>query len=356
MRKLRLEKVAPGAVLARPVLNPFGMVIVPQGTELTPGFIQRLREAGITHVYVEDPIFRGIEPKEPVPSSVKGKVMSLFRRVKQEQLTNSHELYDETFALVKEIEEHLFSGDTSSVNIVDLVSPEEYLVVHSLNVTVLSMIMAYHNGFPNRITEVGMGALLHDLGMLFIDQAILQKDGPLNDEERAQVRSHVDRSLKIIGASPSWNAFSKVFILQHHERCDGSGYPRGLLCKDIHPVGRIAAIADVYSSLVYPRSFRQGMMPHQAMEMIMGMAGFELDYHLVESFCQLLVPYPVGTLVRLDDGTTAVVAAINKNVKTRPVLRLLTGPDGVAMKEVVELDLADPKNQTIIIAGVVPED
>ncbi|MCL5040846.1 MAG: HD domain-containing protein [Firmicutes bacterium] len=281
--------------------------------------------------------------------------MSLLRRIAQKEIGRSDQLYDLTYDLVKEIEEHVFSGDTSAVNIVDLAAQEEYLAVHSLNVTIMSLVMAYHNGFPNRVLEVGMGAMLHDVGMLFVDKSILQKEDPLEDEERQQIQSHVDAGLRILGGSPSWNAFSKVFILQHHERCDGSGYPRGFVCKDIHPVGRIAAIADTYSSLVYSRSFRKQMMPHQAIEIIMGMAGFELDFELVQSFCQLVVPYPVGTLVRLNNQMTAVVAAINKKVKTRPVLRLLTGPDGSAYNQIIELDLSDTKNQTIIIEEVISE-
>jgi hypothetical protein len=146
--------------------------------------------------------------------------------------------------------------------------------------------------------------------------------------------------------------FSAHVALQHHERLDGSGYPRGLRGEEILPFARIAAVADVYDAMTADRPFRAAVPPHEAMGVVLAAAGTKLDAWYVRRLASRLAVYPQGTIVRLSSGELAVVVR-QGNRSDLPVVRVVADP-ALQPVQPQEHDLgADPRGRTV--ASVLPE-
>src|SRR4051812_9134365 len=163
------------------------------------------------------------------------------------------------------------------------------------------------DGVEQRLLKLGLGLLVHDVGKLAIPPEILAKPGRLSEIEMALVRTHPEAGAELLSES-SVSPLVRAVIREHHERCDGSGYPRGLHGEQIHQLARIAAVADVYDAVTSERPYHSAQSPRAGVEIIRAGAGSQFDPDVVDIFLSLVSPYPVGSEVTLCDGSVAVVA------------------------------------------------
>ena len=152
-----------------------------------------------------------------------------------------------------------------------------YLALHTLNAAVFAVEAGRLAGYGNRLFDLGMASMLHDLGMLALPRDARESAGPLSEEHLRLVHLHPEASLKRIEGWSLVSAFTKIAILQHHERCDGSGYPAGKGEADIHPLAKLMGAADVLSALLLDRPYRARLEPSLATAALRGMAGKGLD-------------------------------------------------------------------------------
>ena len=110
---------------------------------------------------------------------------------------------------------------------------------------------------------------------------------------------------------------------QHHEKCDGKGYPRRLAGEEIHEYARITSIADVYDALTSERSYRSAMLPHEAYEIMQAGSGTQFDPEILKVFLQQVAVYPVGAFVELNNGEIGVVIQVSRYMPTRPKVRIV---------------------------------
>lgn len=189
---------------------------------------------------------------------------------------------------------------------------DHYTFEHSVNVSVLLVNFCRHMGMDHRtIRSAAIGGLLHDVGKVHMPDAILNKAGPLSDEEFALIRAHVANGVDIVGAIAGISDLSLTIVAQHHEHMDGGGYPIGLQGDQISQLGQMAAIVDVYEALTSQRTHRPAMEPSHALQRIFGWGKQQFNKDLVQRFIQCVGIYPVGTLVLLDSGMIAIVTETN---------------------------------------------
>lgn len=165
----------------------------------------------------------------------------------------------------------IMNEDETCANLSKLVSHDFYTYTHSVNVGVKSMLLAkefYGKSGEHDMRELGAGFFLHDIGKVNISIDIINKKGRLTDREMNEMRKHPDESNKILSATNQLTKQSKVIVLQHHERDDGSGYPLGLKGYEIHPYASICCLADVYDALTGKRSYKEGKTPEVALEIM----------------------------------------------------------------------------------------
>ena len=232
---------------------------------------------------------------------------------------------------------------------------DEYLVEHSLNVSILMTLFAKHLAFDREIIEkLALGAFFHDIGKVLVPPEILHKPGKLTPQEYEVMKSHVDLGLEVLKESPDLPELVIEIVQQHHERLDGKGYPKQLTEQQISQVGRMIAIVDSYDAMTAERVYKVGMHPIKAFKILMKDAPDSYDNALVEQFVNCLGIYPIGTLVKLTSGKLGLISRLNKSQPLLPFVRVFYNTrlnQAIAMEE---LDLSQTKHKDQIDCCIKP--
>ena len=152
--------------------------------------------------------------------------------------------------------------------------------------------------FDERLYQLGLGLLLHDIGKLAIPADVLHKPGPLNETEWELMKTHPRAGFELLRDS-NVSPLVRSVVLRHHERWNGSGYPDGRTGTEIHEMARIAAVADVYDAVTSERVYSPATAPHVGVKIILDGADIGFDPFIVRVFSQLVAPFPPGVEVTL---------------------------------------------------------
>ncbi|ROR35015.1 HD-GYP domain-containing protein [Inmirania thermothiophila] len=217
---------------------------------------------------------------------------------------------------------------------------DRYTWGHAVSVSIYLMAFARHLGLPRAEIElVGLGGLLMDVGKVRLPRELLDKSGRLSEEEHRLVREHVLYSVEALRASPRTPPAVVEIAYTHHERSDGSGYPRGIEEPDIPLHGRMAAIADTFDAMTSVRPYAPAVSAYDALQDLYEWRGTLFHAGLVEQFIQAVGIYPPGTLVELSGGEVGVVLAQRRTRQLRPRVLVLLGPDKARLEAPTVLDL-----------------
>lgn len=201
---------------------------------------------------------------------------------------------------------------------------DQYTYQHSLSAAMWSVSLGRQVGLPKQdLRSLAMGCLLMDLGKLRIDPSLLKNERELSEEETREMATHVNHGLAILQECGVMNQDVIDIVAHHHERYDGSGYPKGISGDEIPPFARIAGIVDTYDALTSNRQHAQAIAPSDAIKLLYHSRDREFQAELVESFIQAIGIYPAGTLVELSTGEVGVVVAEYRTRRLRPKVMLL---------------------------------
>ncbi len=227
----------------------------------------------------------------------------------------------------------------------------DYPSRHGVQTAMLAMGMAAIMGYiENDLIDLGIGSLMHDVGMLLVPEHLLKAGGAITSSERLEIQKHPIHSANLLQECRDFPQQSRHVVYQMHERLNGSGYPRGRVGTQIHPLARIAAVADTYLALVSPRPFREALLPYQAVErLLMAARQGQFDPGVVRALLYSLSLFPIGSYVQLTDGRAAQVIRTNRENFSRPVVQIVdymgTGPAPV-------IDLA--RDRKLAVRSVLP--
>ena len=211
---------------------------------------------------------------------------------------------------------------------------------HGLQVSVYLTAFGRHLGFPKaQLALLAQVGLLLDIGKIRLPKELLEKQGRLTDEEFESVKAHVDHGLAILAETPSIDPDIVNGIAQHHERMNGSGYPRGLVGDEIGLYGRMAGIVDCFAALTSHRPYAAAVSSYEAQRSISGWAGDYFHEPLVQQFVSSMGVFPVGSLIELSSGEVAIVVAHNKVRRLKPRVLVVTGPDKTRSAHPAMVDL-----------------
>lgn len=341
MRKVRLEKAETGVIVARPIYTLDGVVLLPAGTRLTREHKEKLRNHGITEIFIEDSYSEGLRIPELIGEEVITEVKAQVKKL----MTSPSVKVSVDAKKVGEIVERLISCILDNEHIVaslcDVRSIDEYTFSHSVNVSVISIVTGIGMGMKDEsLKNLGIGALLHDIGKARIDEAILKKPSSLTSLEYEEVKRHTAYGYEILKNSDGISDEACDIALSHHERLDGSGYPRRLKNSEIQVPARIVAIADVYDALTTDRVYRTRMMPHDVLDYMLSLGGRHFDKNILDTFVRHIAYYPVGTAVILNSGEKGLVSEYNPYFPNRPVVRVVIDENGHVLQKFREIDLS----------------
>jgi len=245
--------------------------------------------------------------------------------------------------LVERMTESVLLDRDALVSLLRIKSKDEYTYLHSLAVSALCISFARAMDFDAaKIRGIGIGGLLHDIGKVKIPKGILNKPGPLTQGEFEIMKQHVDHGNELLQQTTRLNECSICVTAHHHERLDGTGYPKGLRGDEISLFGQISAIVDIYDALTSERCYKAAMAPTEALRKVLEWSGAYLNRSLVEKFITHIGIYPIGSVVRLRSGAIGVVVRHGEKDLLHPVVRIVFDWRRQRSQEAPELDLAQP--------------
>ena len=231
--------------------------------------------------------------------------------------------------LAGRLTEHIVTDPAQALLLTTIKSYDEYTYHHMLNVGILAMALGHALGLrDDQVVALGVGGLLHDIGKITVPREILHHVGPLDEEQWRLIQRHpVEGAGLVLAGSGDLHHPALAMILEHHAAYDLSGYPP--LSGRAHPSvpARIVAVADCFDALTSKRQYRRAEERRQALSILSAGAGRGYDPRVVRAFLRLLGVFPVGSLVRLTDGTVGMVVRPGE-ATSRPVVRLLLDPTG----------------------------
>ncbi|WP_044747707.1 HD-GYP domain-containing protein [Bacillus alveayuensis] len=200
---------------------------------------------------------------------------------------------------------------------------EQYFYFQSLAVSLLSAVIAKELKYSQGdINQVALAGFLSDCGMSKINSSIIFKKEMLTEQEFKEIKQHPIYSYKMLKELPSLTEATKLSILQHHEKLDGSGYPLGFKGEQLHPFGKIIAVANIYQAMISPRPYRPRLSPFYTLEVIEKDEFGKLDLTIIKVLKKLFRIYMNGRRVGLSDGTVGKIVFIDEKSVINPLVSL----------------------------------
>jgi len=355
MQKISAVNLQPGMVVARNIYSGDGLLLLNSGMELTEIFIDRLKKLGISSIYIENPFLRNIEIPEAVREETRlravGLVQKSFAELKMSSRLNIQQLQQAANDIVAE----LLNSRQAMIHLSDIRTHDTYTFSHSVNVCILSTITGLQLGYnTDKLKDLALGSLLHDAGKALVPLEILNKPGRLTDEEMAVMKTHTEMGFDMLRDQLAQVPLLAAHVaFQHHEKLDGSGYPRGLIDNEIHEYAKIAAIADVYDALTADRPYRKRMPAHQAYELVVALANSHFDTTILSTFLSNVAVYPIGSFIALNTGEIGIVTNVIPKLPTRPTIKVITDSAGKILANQHEINLIE--HLTLFVSSVLSE-
>jgi len=344
-------------------------------------FIDKIKKNDIVFVYIEqtseqeEKILKALEePEEMIEEAAETLPENL---IDIEDYNTAEDIYKESIKIVKNVLEDVRAGKMFNVgavkNVAENISEltmrnkgvlcsvtklrqhDDYTFQHSMNVSVYAASLAAHLGMSkDEVERIAKAGVLHDVGKMLVPKDVLNKPGRLTDREFAIMKDHVQMGYDFL-KKEGLPADMLRLPYEHHERFDGSGYPRGLKDPEISIEGKIGAVVDIYDAITSDRVYHKGMEPPSALKLMFKWADSHINKKVFEFFLMNIGIYPVGSLVMMSSGELAVVGKTNLNKPTEPVVLVFMNKKG----ENLPIKVVDLGNSTVqknrIVAPVNPE-
>ncbi len=349
--KLPVSHLEPGMVLSRGVYGPDGRLLLNRGVKLTAKYIFFLQKYNVLAVTVHDAFESIIPPNENVlADEVKVWTATTVRQwaLRNKKTTRQFRAVADR---VSDIVDEIMAGKVPLEGLSEISSADIYTFTHSVDVCALAVYCGMKLGYNrSKLIILGMGSLLHDLGKVKIDNKIINKPGTLSPEEYDEIKEHTTRGYRMVKEEINTDIDSRsaLILLNHHERFDGSGYPRGIMERDIDEMSVICALSDVYNAMIVDRVYRKALQHNEVYEMMLASGNVMFNIDTLKIFLTCIDPYPEGSCVKLNTGDIGIVKKVDPELPFRPVLGLIDSNEEVDLKKELSLVITGtPENSEL---------
>ena len=270
---------------------------------------------------------------------------SVLKSIKQNQPVDTKpvkEFVDQSIDII-------FENSDALACVLNIRIKDEYLLEHSVSVSILMTIFAGYLGFDKKLTQdLAIGAFLHDVGKVKIPDKILNKPGKLTESEFEEIKKHAVFSKEIVNESKELSNVTKQVVANHHEKLNGKGYPLGLNENALTTYDRMISICDIFDALTADRVYKDGIPHIRAFAILRELAQENhLDKSLVDRFIKCLGVYPVGSLVKLSTERLAIVESRNPEQPTKPHVKSFFSLTQNTFTETRKIDLSHSAEEQI---------
>ncbi|QUI21109.1 HD-GYP domain-containing protein [Vallitalea pronyensis] len=348
MRRVLIDNLKGNEIVARPVYSVNGSFLLSKGIHIKRSYMTRLRELGVDYIYIEDELSKGVELNDFIEDKTRENCKKEVKKVLEVYSTQGHLELTNVVNAAHDIVDDVLSQRNIIVNLVDIRRKDEYTYAHSVNVCALAVLMAIKLGYnKNKVKDIAVGALLHDLGKVLIPEEILNKPDKLSEKENEMIKKHVIYGYEALSEASWISSISKVIILTHHENIDGSGYPFGWSGNKINNATKIISICNVFDAMVTRNAQRDAYKIYEVIEYLVANKNRLFDAELVDVFIKYIAVYPSGMGIITNDGRKGIVLKQNNGFTTRPIIRILEDEHGKC-EDWIEIDLLENKKIFIV--------
>jgi len=340
--------------------------------------MRRLQQAGIERIVIESGVEtdeitelvqcvahseRGSAPATPRLKHIRvGKLqveqrveatgdMATFQRLYEDATGIAERLWDSATTegkpdadaargIVDSLAQAVAQNRTALLALTALKNYDNYTFTHMVNVSILTMGQARGLGMEGTsLRQVGLAALMHDIGKVKTPPEILNKPDGLTDREFEVLKRHTVDGAEILRTTPDVPPLAPIVAFEHHLRSDGSGYPRGVSRSRLNVATMLCGISDVYDAMRSQRVYQQAFPTDRILTVLQRNDGKQFDQNLVRRFVQLVGIYPAGNLVRLDTGEIAVVVKVYAPDPYRPRVKVVVAADRTPLSRPYEVNL-----------------
>ncbi|MEW6171661.1 MAG: HD-GYP domain-containing protein [Bacillota bacterium] len=324
MRRLMVTQLVSGMKVGQNVYGKDGQIWLARGAILTRRYIEHLFNLGIPSIYVDDGLIGDREIRNVVREDTRQQAVQQVKSILLDPPTSKAGVINPSPGIYRTVESivgQVVANPGVMFNLMDIRMEDEYLFYHSANVCILSVLAGATMGFDvTQLMELGVGALLHDVGKMRVPQEIINKPGSLTEQEFNEVKKHTLYGEEMLTNLPS----ARVIARSHHERLNGEGYPDKLKGIEIPVFAQITGMADVYDAMTADRVYRKAYQPHESFEMLSATGDFWFDHTVVRSFLNNIAAFPVGSVVLLTSGAIAVVLENKPGFSLYPRVRQIS--------------------------------
>jgi len=356
MKKIPIEDIKPGTVFTRTVFGDNYEIVAEPNKPITSRDIEDLKKKGVKFVETTGEIKGIVKIQEDIPSidkveesarnlivfykSLSDSIESVYTNYK----VNKEIIPDKTVEIVEKAMNKISEVGDKNVflNLVNIVDKTKYLPTHVLNVMILGLLLGKEMNYPeSKLKILGTGLLVMDIGMVFIPMSILERETKLTDDEYNKIKTHTVLGYKAVVQENNMSPEVGRVCLEHHERWDGTGYPRGLQKQQISEYARIASIVDTYEAMTRKRVYRDRMMSYDAMRTILAEGSTKFDPDILKIFLRMMSVYPVGSYVMLNTRAIAKVVSSDPTSPFRPVVKVVYDEFGTKIEDGETIKLSD---------------
>lgn len=283
-----------------------------------------------------------ITPQLRVRAAKQLKIMAL--ELLKIQITKRHDIIrfeyiDKLRVTAGKIVDELLADNSRSIKQFDIRNKENYRYYHCVNVAVLATVVGIELKYnENKLIKLAMAGLLHDVGKIFLPPDVLEKETDRNLEEEEVFRSHTKMGYEYLSRYLNLEREVKRSILNHHEKVDGTGYPRQLKGKEIDEFSKIISLVDFYDNFIAGGYMLEDNLPSNIVELIMSHVESSFDYNLVRILLKKAVPFLPGTIVQLSNGDAAVVIETNHGIPLRPIVKVIKSGNADMIDKFINLE------------------
>lgn len=373
LQRIAIDELSPGMYVNR-VLDETGKVKVrSKGIVRNDSVIAQLKQKGVQFVEIDTDKGNAPAPSEPpppisaAPAEIPTKVAATANAaLSSDSLKEADQLFQKAMAIQQAFLEQLRSGKRADVNKLTALTQDilecvfenqaamiclsmvqrgnDSLLEHSLNCSIHMAILADAAGYDKESVEyASLAGLLMDIGMVKLPPELCVPEKQLVATDLMMYQTHVDESFEAIEHTDELPEIVKTIVQQHHERIDGSGYPKGLSGSDIEPLAQLAAVVDEFSRLGMPAPFGSAMATSKVLKTLTQNKG--LEQTMVNRLIGVLGVYPIGSLVKLKSGKLGIVSRRNPANLLQPQVMTFYSINSGHFQEIKRVDLAKAKDE-----------
>lgn len=333
-------------VLAKDLFDGYGRVLLPVGTVLSVPYINRIRQSGYCYIYINDEELDDIKYDNNI-DVLKQKTIRRLPNIFQNIIDGNGDSLKESLKTIDDLTDYIIEQSDINTNLYEISKYDDYTYIHCIDTGIMSIILGRAlNWNKSDLKELGISAILHDIGKIEVSEKLINKKGPLTKEEFEEVKKHTVYGYRILKNTDIVSRNILEGVLQHHERVDGKGYPLGIKGDKINKFAKIISLCDVFTAISANRSYRKGFDPNEAYEYILSNANRMFDKEVIDNFRKNFYIYPLGVRVRLSNKVEGYIIKQNKSFPDRPVIRV-NNNDRSNKKNSYDIDLLNTLNLTI---------